>query len=151
MNDLAKEVGLTLECKRQSEEQEFYYLIYGSSYRCFIFVDSEEIVQNVIVVWKFATIEQTKEHIASLDSNTSILESPQYGYCDLWRDCGGSSVYRICLFILKDGVMLIKSADPYKYPHYFYFTDEEWSLVCEEWYGFRILPIDKADRKIEKG
>lgn len=143
VNDLAKEVGLKLECKRQSGAQEFYYLVFGDGYRCFIFTDIEGIVQNVIVVREFATIAQTKAHIDTLESNTSILDSAEYGFRDLWRNCGNSSVFRTFLFTLEDGVMLIKAVDPYKNPTYFFFTDEEWCLVCGEWNGFTILPIDK--------
>ena len=58
--DLAEEVGMKLECKRQISDTQFYYVIVGD-YQCFFIVDEEDIVQEVLTIRDFPTIEQTKE------------------------------------------------------------------------------------------
>lgn len=143
--DLAKEVGMKLECKRQISDTQFYYLILGY-YRCFIIVDEKDIVQEVLTVRDFPTIEQTQEWLNRDDPyfDGSILETGEYEFCDLYRDIGGTSRIINTLFTLQDGAMIMEwGGDPEK-ARYTFYTDEEWRQAYLDWYGaFVILPIDK--------
>ena len=141
--DLTKEVGIKLDCKRQVFESQFYYVTKGDGHRCFIITDPDDIVQEVLVIKDFPTIEQTKDYISKYGEDIPIALSPAHQFRDLWRDIGFSSVYRNCLFTLQDGVMIMQSVSYSSEPTYYYFTDAEWDACCEEWGGFAILPIDK--------
>ena len=142
--DLSKEVGLKLECKRQVAETQFYYVIIGSGYRCFIITDSDDVVQEVLVVHHFATIVETQKCLDRYSNDDiHITEMPEHGFRELWRDIGHSSIYRNSLFTLQDGVMILQSIGDIAPEKYFYFTDEEWKDAYDDWCGFMILPIDK--------
>lgn len=147
--DLAKEVGIKLECKRQISENQFYFVVLGD-YRCFIIVDECDIVQEVITIRNFPTIEQTRQWLEReenktyiTDTKTYITDTREYEFCDLWRNVGSSSVYLNYLFTLKDGVLLIRTKGKIEYAQYLFFTNEEWKEAYKEWEGFVILPIDK--------
>lgn len=141
--DLAKEVEVKLECKRQVSDTQFYYVVVGDGYKCFIVTAEKDIVQEVLVVRDFASIAQTKEYIEKYGSEISIVDTTAFRFCEIWRDCGYSSVYKNSLFILQDGVMIMQTLGNKENARYIYFTDEEWQQVYEDWGGFLILPIDK--------
>ena len=143
--DLAEEVGMKLECKRQISDTQFYYAIVGD-YRCFFIVDEEDIVQEVLTIRDFPTIEQTKEWLNQDNpySNDSILDTGEYEFCNLYRHIGGSSVMINTLFTLQDGVMIMQWAGKPEKARYIFFTDEEWQQTYLDWSGaFVILPLDK--------
>lgn len=140
--DLAKEVGIQLECKRQISENQFYYVVLGD-YQCFIIVDERDTVQDVITIRNFPTIAQTKQWLERDENEIYITDATEYGFCDLWRTCGSSSVYLNYLFTLKDGVMILRTTGKIENAQYLFFTDEEWQQVYKDWDGFVILPIDK--------
>lgn len=142
-SDLSKEVGLTLECKRQVSQTQFYYVIKGDGYRCFMITNDADVVQEVLVIHQFVTIEETQDWIKTYGHHIHIAESPEHGFCDLWRDIGRSSIYRNSLFTLQNGVMIMQSVGNAGNSQYFYFTDEEWKNIYSDWNGFVILPIDK--------
>ena len=148
VQDLAREIGLKLECKRQTSDRQFYYVVCGDGYRCFLFTDEFDIIHNVLVVHDFVTIKRTRECVSlyeNLPDPILLTESAEHSFCELWRTCGHSTGYWHRLFILQDGVLVLK--EPYAQsvgaPAYFYYTDEEWESACGEWDGFTILPIDK--------
>lgn len=140
---LSKEVGLKLECKRQVTENEFYYVVKGDGYRCFILTNSVDVVQEVLVIRDFLTIEKMKQLVDNYGYSTDIADTPELEVRKLWRDIGSSSVYRNTLFTLQNGVMIMQSIGEIADPQFFYFTDEEWATVYHDWDGFMILPIDK--------
>ena len=142
-SDLAKEIKVKLECKRQVSDTQFYYVIIGDGYKCFIIANEKDIIQEVLVTKDFATIAQTKEYIAKYNSDISIIDTTAFRFREIWRDCGYSSVYKNSLFTLQDGVMIMQTKGKKEFAKYIYFTDEEWRQVYEEWHGFLILPIDK--------
>ena len=142
--DLAEEVEVELECKRQVSETQFYYVVVGDGYKCFIIANEKDTVQEVLVIKEFASIAQTKECIENYGSEISITESMEFQFCKLWRDCGYSSVYRNTLFTLEDGAMIMQTVGKKENARYLYYTDEEWQQVYKDWDGFVILPIDKA-------
>lgn len=142
---LAKEVGIKLECKRQVSEDQFYYVVLGD-YRCFIIVDEENIVQEVLTVRKFPTIAQAKKTVERLekeDDGMYITDTFECGFRYLWRACGSSSVYLDFYFPLQDGALLIRTTGKIAKGQYLYFTEEEWQQEYEDWECFVILPIDK--------
>lgn len=140
--DLAKEVGIKLECKRQISENQFYYVVLGD-YRCFIVVDEKDTVQDVLTIRDFPTIEQTKKWLERDDHEMYVTDTMEYGFRNLWRSCGASSVYWTALFTLEDGAMMIRSTGKMENAQYLFFTDEEWQQVYKDYDGFVILPIDK--------
>lgn len=147
-SDLAHEVGVKLECKRQPSATQFYYVVQGDGYRCFIITDEADFVEYVFVTPMFATISETKNNVAKyreISEDFLISENPECYYSKIWRSCGTSYGYFHYLFTLQDGVMIMKK--PYELtanePQYFYYTDDEWFAACDEWNGFIILPIDK--------
>lgn len=147
-SDLAREVGVKLECKRQPSLTQFYYVIQGGDYRCFIITDATEIVTHVFVTPAFATISATKASIAEyqeLSEDFLISDSAENYYSRILYCCGWSFGYRHFLFTLQDGVMvMLRPNNLSEYaPQYFYYSDKEWLSVCDEWNGFVILPIDK--------
>ena len=46
---LAKEIGIKLECRRQTSENGFYYVICGDTHRLFLMTDKAGIVKDVIL------------------------------------------------------------------------------------------------------
>lgn len=143
-SQLSKNVGLKLECKRQVSETEFYYVIKGDGYRCFIFTNSSEVVQEVVVARDFVTTEKMKYLVSQYGYTTRIADTAEDGMRWICRDIGMSSVYRNILFTLEDGVMIMRFIGEIVGPKFLYFTDEEWMTVHNEWEGFLILPIDKV-------
>ena len=144
--DLASEVGLKLECKRQISDTQFYYVIVGY-YRCFIIVDEKDVVQEVLNVRDFPTVEQAKEWLNRDDPDFEgyIIDTGEYEFCTLWRDITKGSVIRSFQFTLQDGVMIMQFTNKLSKAKYTFFTDEEWQQVYDkDWgQGFVILPIDK--------
>ena len=144
--DLASEVGFKLECKRQISDTQFYYVIVGY-YRCFIIVDEKDVVQEVLNVRDFPTVEQTKEWLNRDDPDFEgyIIDTGEYEFCTLWRDITKGSVIRSFQFTLQDGVMIMQFTNKLSKAKYTFFTDEEWQQVYDkDWgQGFVILPIDK--------
>lgn len=144
--DLASEVGFKLECKRQISDTQFYYVIVGY-YRCFIIVDEKDVVQEVLNVRDFPTVEQTKEWLNRDDPDFEgyIIDTGEYDFCTLWRDITKGSVIRSFQFTLQDGVMIMQFTNKLSKAKYTFFTDEEWQQVYDkDWgQGFVILPIDK--------
>ena len=144
--DLASEVGFKLECKRQISDTQFYYVIVGY-YRCFIIVDEKDVVQEVLNVRDFPTVEQTKEWLNRDDPDFEgyIIDTGEYEFCTLWRDITKGSVIRSFQFTLQDGVMIMQFTNKLSKAKYTFYTDEEWQQVYDkDWgQGFVILPIDK--------
>ena len=144
--DLASEVGFKLECKRQISDTQFYYVIVGY-YRCFIIVDEKDVVQEVLNVRDFPTVEQAKEWLNRDDPDFEgyIIDTGEYEFCTLWRDITKGSVIRSFQFTLQDGVMIMQFTNKLSKAKYTFFTDEEWQQVYDkDWgQGFVILPIDK--------
>lgn len=139
--DLAREVGIRLECKRQVSENQFYYVVPGY-YHCFLIVDEKDIVQEVLTIWEFLTIAQTKEWMDEHDG-VYLADALEYRFYGNWKNIGTSSVYMRTLFTLRDGVMIMESKGNPQYAKYYFFTNDEWEKVYEDWAGFLILPMDK--------
>lgn len=145
--DLAKYCDLTLECKRQVSDTEFYYVIMGDGYRCFIMTDNEDVVYQVLLTREFASIEEIKEVISVCAEYNFFLADAnirEYSPDHFWRITGGGSFAWEYVLILQDGVLAWK--EPFHDPsgaEYHFYSDDEWKDVYKQWHGFVILPIDK--------
>ncbi len=145
--DLADEVEIRLECKRQVSPTQFYYVVCGDGYRCFLFVDEGERIQEVLVATRFSTIEETKKQIEDLSMlDRSLYLTDSADYATNFKSCGHSAGYWHQLFTLQDGALIMKEPYPLSkgVPEYFFYTNEEWMKNYEDWNGFVILPIDKC-------
>lgn len=154
--DLARENDVKLECKRQTSSDSFYYILAGDGYRCFIFVDSDDIVENTIVMRQFATCDEVAQIVTELSllgDKMSIDEVSQYNLKDSFYVCCTASGCDYLYFPLSDGVMIMRRPHLYNdidAPEYYYYTDEEWpdpmwEVEFSSWNCFcEILPLDKA-------
>lgn len=152
---LADEVGVKLECKRQLSPELYYYVWIADGYRCFVYADPDDVVQKVMVTYKFATINEVKALVKDAElygRSTPINESEVYcmnSVADIC--CTGAGAYDF--FIpLQDGVAIMErpSLASGKDPVYYYYTNEEWPAANAAWKDerpawnckYQVLPID---------
>ena len=68
VEDLADEVHVKLECKRQIAQDRLYYIVQGNRRRCYVFTDAEGTVQNIIGVDRnFPTLDEIRENDYNLN------------------------------------------------------------------------------------
>ena len=151
---LADETGVTLECKRQTGPDSFYYILSGDGYRCFVFVDRDNVVGNVMLARQFATRDEIAQTVAELSLfGDKMLVDETQEYRDSFYICCSAVGCDYLYFPLSDGVMIMRRPHLYNdadAPAYYYYTDEEWpDAVWEAEFSawnrrYEILPLDKA-------
>lgn len=137
IRDLADQYDIKLECKRQTADDVFYYVVAGDGYRCFLFTDENEIITNVVLTRKFASRQEMEEIIDELDKfgyGTTVDETQKM---DLYRSfyiCNRAPKADYLYFWLEDGVMIMRrphlSSD--ELPEYFFFTEQEWQTALQD-------------------
>ena len=144
--DLAKEYNFSLECKRMINNGLFYYLLLGNGYQCYIFVDENDVVQEVLVTDSFPSEKEVRNMI-SVCASLDIPYPSGYNIaaCELPLKTEENYIYTE--FILQVGVLIVKSpwgiAAQDSQQEFYFYSDDEWASVCDEWDGYTILQIDK--------
>lgn len=133
--------GMTLECKREMDGGNDYYVFLDDTIRCFVFVDSSDTVKNVLVVYRFSSIEEIQARITSDDPYSTFPNADDArASVDLGKtDTNENTV----LYFLSDGVVTAIFYDDGSRPSFCIYSDDEWLDVYKDYGGYLILPIDK--------
>lgn len=141
---LAKEAKVKLECKRQVDTDAFYYVIKGwGDWRCFIFADADDVVQEVLVASGFHSVAEIQDSVHSIQAAGRELPEWSTTYAKIVLDI--DSNYKYYQYILQDGILIVQWPwMPVVHEiEYHYYTDQEWEEERENWMGYTILRIDK--------
>ena len=132
--------GLQLECKREIADGYDYYVLLDHTIHCFIFVDNKDDVQNVLVTYRFPTLQDVQERCGSENPYDQFpnFEDGRVAIDLGTNPAGSSEVVHFC----SDGVVMATFQNGAK-PHYTFYTDDEWEAAYPEITGYHILPIDK--------
>ena len=136
LDDICDMFKFKPQCKRKVDENNYYYILSNQnhSYRCFIFVDEDDEIQEMLVVGEFLAMEHF----------VTDYELYGEGVNNLWKYkqaavFAGNSV----AYILYDGVAILPNhaigADVLPK----YFSDEEWFDTFRQYEAIYILPIDR--------
>ena len=132
--------GLKLECKREIPDGYDYYVLLHDTIRCFIFVDDEDDVQQVLVAYRFPTLADVQSRCNSADSNQAF---PTYDddrvSVTIGRDPSGT---KTVLYFCSDGVLTATYQDDAE-PLYQAYTDDALAQAYPPLSSYQILPIDK--------
>lgn len=133
--------GMKLECKREIDEGKDYYVFLDDNIRCFVFVDSFDTVKNVLVVYRFSSIEEIQTRMISDDS---YLTFPNTDDDRASVDLGKTDINEnTVLYFLSDGVVAATFYDDNSRPSFCIYSDDEWLDIYTGYGGYLILPIDK--------
>lgn len=137
---LCKYESLQLECKREIVNGHSYYVLLDNTIRCFIFVDDKDDVQNVLVTYRFPTLQDVQERC---DSEKPYDQFPNFEdsrvAIGLGTDPAGTSEV---VYFCSDGVVMAAYQNDAE-PRYTFYTNDEWELAYPEITEYHILPIDK--------
>lgn len=133
--------GMTLECKREIDDGNDYYVFLDDNIRCFVFVDSSDTVKEVLVVYRFSTIEEIQARISNEDPYSTFPNADDdRASVDLGKtDTNENTV----LYFLSDGVVAATFYDAGSRPSFRIYSDDEWLDVYKDYGGYLILSIDK--------
>lgn len=70
---LARETGVLLECRRQITERQYYYVVEGCGYQCFLFADEDDILYRcymVLIYYSAALCILVPVFLATVSSET---------------------------------------------------------------------------------
>lgn len=132
--------NMRLECKREIENGFDYYVLAGKTIRCFLFVDDEDNVENIVVVYRFPSVEDVRSRSGS---NTPFGAFPNF---DDYRSSinlrESNNETDTLVFFCSDGVVVARDigGDSFALDTY---TDEAWEDCFTEFGGYLILGIDK--------
>lgn len=158
VEDLADEVHVKLECKRQIAQDRFYYIVQGNRRRCYVFTDAEGTVQNIIGVDRnFPTLDE----IRALEDDAAAFYPSAAAPLSMCQIDSLNTIAYICcenamntyLCILAEDGVVIEQRFPLssgKAPIYYYYTYEEWPAADAAWKTehtswsckYMILPLD---------
>lgn len=156
---LARETGVLLECRRQITERQYYYVVEGCGYQCFLFADEDDILYDAMIFGGFASQADVKDIIADLENvgiDMTVDETSQFYLRDNYRVVKHVPGIDYLYFPLADGVMIMSRPTLYNHeaePQYYFYSDADWPAAEAEWkdrYGmswsnpYNILPIDKT-------
>lgn len=155
--DLAEECDIKLECKRQTGQNTYYYIVEGSGFRCFLFADENDILTDIIFSQGFLSQQKANELIEELDlfgHGMTIDELSSHDLMTSYSLCCSASGCDFLYFPLSDGMMIMRR------PHlgndepteFFLYGNEEIAEAKEYWKGqhsawnwsSEILEIDRA-------
>lgn len=144
--ELAEEVDIRLDCKRETSDNSFYYVICGDGYRLFLMTDRNDIAKDVLLVKSLPTKAEIQKQIdVGIKTGYNLV---QMGIPGL--DGGepnilsSTSIYvEYCIF-LQDGVVKWRT-NHHEYPdeiNYEFYSLEEWQSLKDRPDYFVIRPID---------
>lgn len=130
--NLADDVDVKLECRRQISEDCYYYIIQGNGRRCFLFTDSEDNVEEIVATARFLTLDelrQLKNDADSLYPNPVYLSSFSSNSINtVAYSCGSGArgTEYVCI-LAQDGVLIEESFSltSGEAPAYYFYTYEE--------------------------
>lgn len=98
---LARETGVLLECRRQITERQYYYVVEGCGYQCFLFADEDDILYDAMIFGGFASQADVKDIIADLENvgiDMTVDETSQFYLRDNYRVVKACSGDRLSVF-----------------------------------------------------
>lgn len=132
--------GLQPECKREVEDGYDYYVLLDHTIRCFIFVDDKDDVQNVLVAYRFPTLQDVQERCGS---EKPLDRFPNFDDNRVAIDLGTTpSGISTVVYFCADGVVTATYQNGAE-PCYTFYTDDAWEASYSEIGRYHILPIDK--------
>ena len=135
-----------MDCKRETSDNSFYYVICGDGYRLFLMTDRNDIAKDVLLVKSLPTKAEIQKQIdVGIKTGYNLV---QMGIPGL--DGGepnilsSTSIYvEYCIF-LQDGVVKWRT-NHHEYPdeiNYEFYSLEEWQSLKDRPDYFVIRPID---------
>lgn len=144
--ELAKEVDVKLECKRETSEDSFYYVICGDGHRLFLMTDGRDVVQEVLLVKRLPTKAEIQQQIdVGKQKGFSLLQMGIPGLIGEEPTVISSTSRYVdyCIF-LQDGVVEWRTnfhEDP-KEIEYIFYSLEEWTAFEERPKYCVLRPVD---------
>ena len=136
---LARETGVLLECRRQITERQYYYVVEGCGYQCFLFADEDDILYDAMIFGGFASQADVKDIIADLENvgiDMTVDETSQFYLRDNYRVVKHVPGIDYLYFPLADGVMIMSRPTLYNHeaePQYYFYSDADWPAAEAEW------------------
>ena len=146
---LAKEVGIKLECRRQTSENGFYYVICGDTHRLFLMTDKAGIVKDVILSSGLPSKEAIEQQIETgkrIGWSLSRMGIPGTNGAEPNVLDGASSRSITYAVLLQDGAVTWKEdfqQDPAQIDYQFY-SREAWERLETRPDYLILLPVDTA-------
>ncbi len=147
---LAKEVGIKLECRRQTSENGFYYVICGDTYRLFLLTDKVGIVKDVILSSGLPSKEAIEQQIETGETHRLELIPDGSPRNERRRtECARRCIVQIYItyvVLLQDGAVTWKEdfqQDPAQIDYHFY-SREAWERLETRLDYLILLPVDTA-------
>ena len=144
-----KEVGIKLECRRQTSENGFYYVICGDTHRLFLMTDNAGIVKDVILSSGLPSKEAIEQQIETgkrIGWSLSRMGIPGTNGAEPNVLDGASSRYITYAVLLQDGAVTWKEdfqQDPAQIDYQFY-SREAWERLETRPDYLILLPVDTA-------